>query len=91
MNRINKILGHIKYLANTDYINDAQEMQDNLEAIHEFITKKLPEIDEFAYAEDIEKDNFTLDPRLFIYGERLAKEWRKHGYLIIGVDFDKLR
>lgn len=29
-----------------------------------------------------------IDSRLQIYAERLAKEWHKHGHIIIGVDFD---
>ena len=54
--REEKIFGYIKYLANIDYINDADEMQSNLQEIHELITNKLPNVDEFAYEEDIEKN-----------------------------------
>lgn len=32
-------------------------MQDTLEKIHELFDEKLPEIEEFAYSEDFEKDN----------------------------------
>jgi len=53
--REEKIVGYIKYLANTDYINDADEMQRNLEEIHELISEKLPTVDEFGYKGDIEK------------------------------------
>ena len=52
-----KILGYIKYISNVDYINDAQEMQDALMKIHDLFDEKLPEVEEFAYPEDFEKDN----------------------------------
>lgn len=47
MNKNQKqILAQIKYLANTEYINDAQEMQDNLEVIHGLMNTAFPDIEE---------------------------------------------
>ena len=51
-----KILGYIKYLCNTDYINDADEMQQHLEEIYELISEKLPKVEELDSQEDIDEN-----------------------------------
>jgi len=40
-----RVLSRILYLSDTELINDAQEMQDNLENIHDLITKYFPELE----------------------------------------------
>ncbi len=41
-----RTLKKILYLSNTDHINDAHEMQSNLEKIHDLIKSDFPEIEE---------------------------------------------
>lgn len=69
-----EIISKIKQLSDLSGIESSQEMQINLQAISDLLSGITP--------------THFYDSRLQMYIDRLAKEWRKHGKIIIGVDFD---